>query len=180
MTETREVAVLGGGCFWCTDAVFENLNGVLAVAPGYAGGHTSNPTYRDVCGGRTGHAECTRIEFDPSKISYHDLLAIFFSTHDPTTLNRQGNDSGTQYRSVVFYTGDSQREQAESLIRELNQTGEFASPIVTEVKPLDHFYQAEAYHHHYYSQNPLQPYCQIVIHPKLGKLKKRFQEILKA
>ena len=180
MTDNREVAVLGGGCFWCTDAMFENLNGVLSVAPGYAGGHTTNPTYRDVCGGHTGHAEGTSIEFDPSKISCRDLLVVFFSTHDPTTLNRQGNDVGTQYRSVVFYTSDSQKQQAESLIRELDQSGKFASPIVTEVKSLDHFFQAEEYHHHYYSQNPLQPYCKIVIDPKLGKLKKRFQEILKS
>lgn len=180
MKQNHEVAVFGGGCFWCTEAVFDELNGVISVMPGYAGGSLKNPTYDDVCDGRTGHAEAIRIEFDPSAISYRDLLTVFFATHDPTTPNRQGNDVGTQYRSIVLYASAEQKKQAEGLIRELNDSSVFGKPVVTEVKPLGEFYEAEDYHRKYYANNSYQPYCQFIISPKLQKLHKQFAELLKS
>ncbi|MBI2349455.1 MAG: peptide-methionine (S)-S-oxide reductase MsrA [Deltaproteobacteria bacterium] len=180
MKQNHEVAVFGGGCFWCTEAVFDELNGVISVMPGYAGGSLKNPTYDDVCDGRTGHAEAIRIEFDPSAISYRDLLTVFFATHDPTTPNRQGNDVGTQYRSIVLYASEEQKKQAEGLIRELNDSSVFGKPVVSEVKPLGEFYEAEDYHRKYYANNSYQPYCQFIISPKLQKLHKQFAELLKS
>lgn len=180
MKQNHEVAVFGGGCFWCTEAVFDELNGVISVMPGYAGGSLKNPTYDDVCDGRTGHAEAIRIEFDPSAISYRDLLTVFFATHDPTTPNRQGNDVGTQYRSIVLYASAEQQKQAEGLIQELNNSSAFGKPVVTEVKPLGEFYEAEAYHRKYFANNSYQPYCQFIISPKLQKLHKQFAELLKS
>jgi peptide-methionine (S)-S-oxide reductase len=180
MTQKNETAVFGGGCFWCTEAVFDELNGVISVMPGYAGGSMKDPTYDDVCGGRTGHAEVIRIEFDPAPISYRDLLMAFFATHDPTTLNRQGNDVGTQYRSIILYADDEQKKQAEAFIKELNNSLAFGKPVVTEVKPLGEFYEAEDYHRKYYANNSYQPYCQIVITPKLHKLHKQFAALLKS
>src|SRR5437773_388484 len=158
-----EVAVFGGGCFWCTEAVFDELRGVRSVVSGYAGGNVKNPTYEQVCGGLTGHAEVIKIEFDPSQIGYRDLLTVFFATHDPTTLNRQGNDVGTQYRSIVLYASDEQRREAEAFIKELNETKTFGKPVVTTVEPLGEFYDAEDYHRNYYAKNPYQAYCQYTI-----------------
>jgi peptide-methionine (S)-S-oxide reductase len=180
MTNKNETAVFGGGCFWCTEAVFDRLRGVLSVIPGYAGGSVANPTYEQVCSGRTGHAEAIRIEYDPAQISYRDLLTVFFATHDPTTLNRQGNDVGTQYRSVVLYSDEEQKHQTEAFIKELTDSNAFSGPIVTTLEPLEVFYPAEDYHHKYYDQNPYQPYCQYTIPPKLKKLKQRFAELLKS
>jgi len=180
MEMRTEIAVFGAGCFWCTEAVFEQLRGVVAVTSGYAGGTVPNPSYAQVCTGRTGHAEVARIEFDPAEISYADLLKIFFSTHDPTTLNRQGADMGTEYRSVIFYTTDEQKRAAAACIEELSAAKIFDAPIVTEVKPLTVFYQAEDYHREYYRNNSFAPYCQVVIRPKLSKFHKKFSELLKA
>jgi peptide-methionine (S)-S-oxide reductase len=180
MTQKTEVAVFGGGCFWCTEAVFNELRGVVSVMPGYAGGNVKDPTYEQVCGGKTQHAEVIRIEFDPSQIAYKDLLTVFFATHDPTTLNRQGNDVGTQYRSIILYSNEEQKREAEALIKELNQSSTHGKPVVTEVKPLDEFYEAEDYHRRYYENNPYQPYCQMMIVPKLHKVHKQFTEILKS
>lgn len=174
-----EIAVFGGGCFWCTEAIFERLKGVKSVMPGYTGGTIENPTYEQVSAGNTGHVESIKIDFDPSIISYDDLLTVFFNTHDPTTLNRQGNDVGTQYRSVVFYSNDTQRAKAEALIKELNDSHAYDKPVVTEVRPLEGFYAAEDYHRKYYDNNASQPYCQLIIAPKLEKLQKRFAELLK-
>lgn len=176
MQKNTQVAVFGGGCFWCTEAVFEMLRGVLSVAPGYAGGTTKNPTYEDVCSGETGHAEVIRIEFDPSMISYDDLLTVFFASHDPTTLNRQGNDIGTAYRSIILTTSEEQKEQADAVIKKLNEDGK---RVVTEVAPLETFYEAEAYHHHYFQTHPDQAYCQLVINPKYEKVKEKFQSLMK-
>ncbi len=172
-------AVFGSGCFWCSEAVFESLRGVQSVMPGYAGGNTDHPTYESVCSGETGHAEVIRIEFDPSKISYTDLLTVFFASHDPTSLNRQGNDIGTEYRSIILYTDETQKQQAEAFIKTLNEGDAQGLPVVTEVVPLLVFYEAEPYHHHYFLNNPDQAYCQFVINPKLEKVKKRFHELLK-
>ena len=177
--EKREVAVFGGGCFWCTEAVFDELRGVISVVSGYAGGSTKNPTYEQVCSGSTGHAEVIRIEFDPTEISFRDLMTVFFGTHDPTTLNRQGNDVGTQYRSAIFYANDEQKRQAEAFIKELNDSKAFGKPVVTTVEPLGEFYEAENYHQKYYAQNPYQPYCQFTIPPKLQKLHKQFSALLR-
>ncbi|PIR89504.1 MAG: peptide-methionine (S)-S-oxide reductase [Candidatus Harrisonbacteria bacterium CG10_big_fil_rev_8_21_14_0_10_40_38] len=174
-----EIAIFGGGCFWCTEAVFGELKGVHSVTSGYAGGHTENPTYEEVSSGKTGHAEVIRIEYDPAVISYRDLLTVFFATHDPTTLNQQGADVGTQYRSAIFYTTESQKEEAEKFIEELDASKEEEGDVVTEVRPLDHFYKAEGYHQEYYKNNSSKPYCQVVISPKLKKLKDRFTELLK-
>lgn len=174
----RETAVFGGGCFWCTEAVFQMLKGVVSVAPGYAGGTKENPTYEEVSRGNTGHAEVIRIEFDPSQISYRDLLTVFFATHDPTTPNRQGNDVGPQYRSVILYTTDAQREEAERFIEELNASSPEGTPVITEVRPLEHFWEAEEYHRDYYRQNEAKPYCRIVINPKLKKVKEQFAQLL--
>lgn len=176
---TREVAVFGGGCFWCTEAVFNELRGVISVIPGYAGGTAKNPTYEQVCGGRTGHAEVICIEFDPGQIGYKDLLVVFFATHDPTALNRQGADVGPQYRSVVFYADEQQKRETESVIKEISDSNSYGAPIVTTLEPLTEFYPAEDYHHNYYARNPYQPYCQLTIPPKLTKLHKQFTDLLK-
>jgi peptide-methionine (S)-S-oxide reductase len=180
MNDRTEIAVFGGGCFWCTEAVFEQLSGVVSVMPGYAGGTVKNPTYRQVCTGRTGHAEVVRVEYDPARIPYRNLLTVFFATHDPTSLNRQGADVGTEYRSVVFYTTEDQKRQALAYIDELNASDPRGNPIVTEVAPLDTFYDGEDYHREYFRNNAAQPYCQFVIAPKLTKLHKSFSDLLKS
>jgi peptide-methionine (S)-S-oxide reductase len=173
------IAVFGGGCFWCTEAVFKMLKGVNSVDPGYAGGNIPNPTYEQVSTGRTGHAEAVRIEYDPKWVAYETLLTIFFGSHDPTTLNRQGADIGTQYRSVIFYSNPQQKEAAENFINALNKSSDYGDPIVTEVQPLDTFYPAENYHKDYFAHHPNQPYCLVVINPKLDKVKHKFAELLK-
>lgn len=175
----KEVAVFGGGCFWCTEAVFKMLKGVMSVEPGYAGGTMPNPTYEQVCSGETGHAEVVKIEYDPARVKYRTLLTIFFASHDSTQLNRQGADVGTQYRSVIFYTTEQQREESLKFIEELNSSSEEGSPVVTEVTPLDKFYPAENYHRDYYARNKNQSYCQVIIAPKLQKVQKEFAELLK-
>lgn len=174
----KEVAVFGGGCFWCTEAVFKMLKGVYGVLPGYSGGTVPNPTYEQVFEGDTGHAECTKVEFNPEEVSYRDLLTVFFGSHDPTTLNRQGNDVGTQYRSVIFYTTEKQKEEAENFIREINESNKEGKTIVTEVLPLDVFYEAENYHRDYYERNKEAPYCELVINPKLEKVVQKFSNLL--
>ncbi len=180
MTQTGlELATLGAGCFWCVEAVFSDLKGVSRVESGYSGGHIKNPAYKEVCAGRTGHAEVIRIEFDPKQISFQQLLEVFFLTHDPTTLNRQGADVGTQYRSAIFYHSEDQKKIAESAIQALSETGEWQSPIVTVVEPLKNYFPAENYHQDYFKNNSDQPYCAAVIRPKLEKFKKRFAELLK-
>jgi peptide-methionine (S)-S-oxide reductase len=176
----NDLAVFGGGCFWCTEAVFDELRGVISVVSGYAGGSTKNPTYEQVCSGGTGHAEVIRIEFDPTQISFSDLMTVFFATHDPTTLNRQGNDVGTQYRSTILYANEEQKRLAEALIKELNESKTFGKPVVTTAEPLGEFYAAEDYHQKYYANNPYQPYCQYSIPPKLNKLYKQFSQLLKS
>ncbi len=178
--QKNQVAVFGGGCFWCTEAVFDELRGVVSVMPGYAGGQTKSPTYEQVCGERTGHAEVIKIDFDPGRIAYRDLLTVFFATHDPTTLNRQGNDAGTQYRSIVLYANEQQKLEAERFMKELDDSQSHGDPVVTEVKPLGEFYAAEDYHRKYYANNPYQPYCQALIPPKLRKVHKQFAELLKS
>ena len=170
----KEVATLAGGCFWCTEAVFSIVKGVEKVEPGYSGGSVPNPTYEQVTTGTTGHAEAGQVTFDPSAISFREILEIFFATHDPTTLNRQGPDIGTQYRSVIFYHNEEQKAMAKKVIAELNSEGIWDAPIVTQVKPLKAFYKAETYHKDYYKKHPNQPYCQQVITPKLFKLQQRF------
>lgn len=175
----REVATLGGGCFWCLEAVYDEVKGVTDVVSGYAGGAMRNPTYEQVCGGRTGHAEVVQVTFDPAVINYREILEIFFTIHDPTTLNRQGADVGTQYRSAIFYHNDDQKMVAESLIEELNAQKIWDSPIVTQVAPLDNFYMAEDYHQEYFARNPYQPYCMAVVAPKVSKFRKHFLEMLK-
>jgi peptide-methionine (S)-S-oxide reductase len=168
-----ELATLGGGCFWCVEAPMKELRGVHEVTSGYAGGHVENPTYEQVCSETTGHAEVVQVEFDPEVISYRELLAVFFAVHDPTTMNRQGPDVGSQYRSAVFYHSDEQREVAESLIEELEREGVY-DEVVTEVDPLETFYEAEEYHQDYYEKNPNQPYCAVQIPPKLEKVREKF------
>ncbi len=180
MKQKTELAVFGGGCFWCTEAVFDELRGVVSVMPGYAGGSVKNPTYEQVCGEITGHAEATRIEFDPGQIAYRDLLTVFFATHDPTTLNRQGDDVGTQYRSIILCTTEEQKLEAEKFIKELNDSSPHGKPVVTEVKPQGQFYEAEEYHRKYYENNSYQSYCQIVITPKLEKVHKQFTDLVKS
>ena len=175
----KEVATLGGGCFWCLEAVFDELQGVEQVVSGYAGGHVPNPTYQQVCTGTTGHAEVVQITFDPQVISYRDLLHVFFAVHDPTTPNRQGADVGPQYRSIILYHDEGQKQVAEEVIAELEAAGVWANPIVTEVVPFQAFYPAEAYHQQYFKRNPWQPYCQVVIAPKLAKLREVFGARLK-
>jgi peptide-methionine (S)-S-oxide reductase len=175
----NEVATLAGGCFWCTEAVFSIVKGVERIEPGYTGGSVPNPTYEQVSSGTTGHAEAAQITFDPSVISFREILVIFFATHDPTTLNRQGPDVGTQYRSVVLYHNAEQKATAEQVIAELDKEGIWNAPIVTQVEPLKVFYKAETYHKDYYKKHPTQPYCQQVITPKLMKLQQRFLEKLK-
>lgn len=179
MENNTELAVFGGGCFWCTEAVFKMLRGVHTVNPGYAGGTTENPTYSQVSLGNTGHAEVISIEYDPHMIQYTDLLTVFFASHDPTTLNRQGADVGTQYRSIILYTTEDQKIDAEKFIADLNASSEFGNPIVTEIKPLDKFYIAENYHKDYFENHPDASYCEIVINPKLEKVQKQFAELLK-
>ncbi|KKB63959.1 peptide methionine sulfoxide reductase [Robbsia andropogonis] len=175
-----EEAVLGGGCFWCTEAVFLQVDGVLTVESGYAGGHVSNPTYEAICTGTTGHAEVVRVRYDPAKLRYRDVLEIFFATHDPTTLNRQGNDVGTQYRSVVFTLNNAQAEQARQVIAALNAENVFGQPIVTEVTALDgNYFPAEAYHQDYFAHHPNQGYCAYVIAPKVAKMRMAFAHRLK-
>jgi peptide-methionine (S)-S-oxide reductase len=180
MSDKTEIAVFGEGCFWCTEAVFEQVRGVLSVKSGFAGGTLPNPTYAQVCTGRTGHAEVARIEFDPAQVSYEDLLTVFFATHDPTTLNRQGADVGTEYRSIILYATPMQKRAAENCIEELSRSDAFGAPIVTEIKPLEAFYPAEDYHAQYYRNNAFAPYCQVVIAPKLAKFHKKFAELIKA
>ena len=177
---SQEVAIFGSGCFWCSEAVFSELRGVIKVEPGYAGGSVPNPTYEDVCTDTTGHAEVAQVTFDPSVISYRELLEVLFSTHDPTTLNRQGADEGTQYRSVVFYSSDAQKKEAEGIIRELTDDKVFREPIVTEVAPLRAFYPAEDYHREYFRRNPSKPYCRAVVAPKLAKFRSHWKAKLKA
>lgn len=179
MNEHTETATLGGGCFWCTEAVFDDVEGVEEVVSGYMGGEVPDPTYEQVCGGATGHAEVIQLRFDPDRISFREILEIFFATHDPTTLNRQGADVGTQYRSVVFHHSDEQKRVAEELIREIDETGAFDAPVVTEVSPASRFYRAEAYHQDYYRRNGSQPYCQVVIAPKLAKFRKTYADRLR-
>lgn len=174
----KEITVFGGGCFWCTEAVFKMMKGVSSVLPGYAGGHTENPTYEEVCGGDTGHAEAVQIEYDPSQVKYTDLLTVFFGSHDPTTLNRQGADVGTQYRSVVFYTTPKQKEETEKFIKEINNSNSAGAAVVTEVVPLDKFYEAEEYHKDYYANHKSAGYCQVVINPKLEKVQKKYANLL--
>ncbi|HTO73952.1 MAG TPA: peptide-methionine (S)-S-oxide reductase MsrA [Gemmatimonadales bacterium] len=176
---TTELATLAGGCFWCLEAAFQQLKGVIKVRSGYAGGRVANPTYEQVCSGTTGHAEVVQIEFDPAQIDYADLLGVFFTIHDPTTLNRQGADAGTQYRSAIFYHSAAQKAQAEAAIVELDAADLWGAPIVTQLLPLDHFYPAEAYHQDYFLRNPNQPYCAAVVAPKVAKVRKHFFERLK-
>lgn len=176
---SQEIAIFGGGCFWCTEAIFRMLRGVISVTPGYAGGTLPNPTYEQVYSGETGHAEVIKIEYDPLQISYNDLLTVFFATHDPTTPNRQGNDIGTQYRSIILYTNEEQKSVAQQFIQHINASSPNGQPIVTEVKPFDRFYEAEDYHKNYYAQNTAQPYCKIIINPKLEKVQKKFAALLK-
>jgi len=174
-----EVAVLGGGCFWCLEAVYQQMEGVVSVESGYMGGRTPDPTYQDVCAGSTGHVEVVRITFDPDFASYRDILEVFFTTHDPTTRDRQGNDVGTQYRSVIFYGSDEQRSTAEKLIRELDAKHIWDDPIVTAVEPAATFYRAEDYHQNYFRDNAQQPYCTFVVAPKVRKFREKFAHKLR-
>lgn len=180
MSNEREVATLGGGCFWCVEAVLERLRGIEDVVSGYAGGQVKNPSYREVCGGKTGHAEVVQITYDPGEISYRELLEVFFTTHDPTTPNRQGADVGPQYRSIILYHDDEQKRIAEEVLREIDASDLWDDPVVTEIEPLETFYRAEDYHQDYYRSNTMQPYCQVVIAPKVAKLRKQYLEKLKA
>jgi peptide-methionine (S)-S-oxide reductase len=176
---TIQTAVFAGGCFWCTEAIFQNLRGVKSVVSGYTGGNVENPDYEAVSSGSTGHAEAIKIEFDPTQISYTDLLEVFFATHDPTTLNRQGNDIGTQYRSAIFYASEEQRKLAQEFIQKVELEKIYTSPIVTKLEPLGEFYAAEEYHKNYFLNNPTKAYCQVVINPKLEKFKQKFSNLLK-
>jgi peptide-methionine (S)-S-oxide reductase len=178
-TTASETAILGGGCFWCLEAVFDGLDGVLSVESGYAGGTGDRPTYEDVCTGSTGHAEVVRVTFDPAVLSFRDLLKVFFTIHDPTTLNRQGNDVGTQYRSVIFCQSEEQRATAEAVIAELAAAKLWRNPIVTEVAGAAPFHEAESYHQEYFDRNPRQPYCALVVEPKVAKFRKQFADRLK-
>ncbi|MEO6489750.1 MAG: peptide-methionine (S)-S-oxide reductase MsrA [Ferruginibacter sp.] len=177
--QTNEVATFGNGCFWCTEAVFQLLNGVVSVKSGYSGGDVANPDYRTVCTGLTGHAECLQITYDPTIISFEELLEVFWKTHDPTTLNRQGNDIGSQYRSVIFYHGEMQKDLAQAYMDKLNNSGTYPNPIVTTLEVFTKFYPAENYHQDYYLQNGIAPYCQFVVKPKVEKFKKSFNGKLK-
>ncbi len=171
--------MFGGGCFWCTEAVFKMLKGVISVLPGYAGGVKENPTYREVSSGNTGHAEVIKIEFDAKLVKFRDLLTVFFATHDPTTVNRQGRDVGTQYRSIILYTNPEQKKEAEKFVKEVDESSEKGGKVVTEIKPLNKFFEAESYHKDYYAKNSVMPYCQVIINPKLEKVQKEFSELLK-
>lgn len=172
-------ATFAGGCFWCLEAVFDQVKGVESVESGYTGGHVKNPSYREVCNENTGHAEAVQIHYDGNVVSYQDLLNVFFGIHDPTTLNRQGADIGTQYRSAIFYHNEDQRNIAEKFIKDLDMQKIFDNPIITEVVPLDKFYMAEDYHQEYFEKNPYQPYCMVVVSPKVAKFRKSFQNLLK-
>ncbi|HEX8737837.1 MAG TPA: peptide-methionine (S)-S-oxide reductase MsrA, partial [Pyrinomonadaceae bacterium] len=174
-----ETATLGAGCFWCVEAVFDDLKGVESVESGYSGGHTENPSYQEVCSETTGHAEVAQIKFDPEVISFKEILQVFFAVHDPTTLNRQGNDVGTSYRSAIFYHDENQKRIAEEVIREVTAEGVYDDPIVTEVTAFDKFYPAEDYHQEYFANNPNQPYCAAVVAPKVSKFRKKFVDRLK-
>lgn len=176
---SAETATLAGGCFWCLEAVYENLKGVESVVSGYAGGKRPNPSYEQVCSGATGHAEVVRITFDPAVVSYRELLEVFFTIHDPTTLNRQGADAGTQYRSAIFYHDETQKRAAESVVTELSAQGLWTDPVVTEILPAPAFYPAEDYHQHYFARNPTQGYCNAVVAPKVAKFRKQFMNKLK-
>lgn len=178
-TANLETATLGAGCFWCVEAVFDDLNGVEDVMSGYSGGHSENPTYREVCDGTTGHAEVVQVKFDPAVISFKEVLHAFFSVHDPTTLNRQGHDIGTQYRSAIFYHSDEQKQIAEEAIAEITAEGVFDDPIVTEVTAFEKFYPAEDYHQEYFANNPSQPYCAAVVAPKVAKFRQKYVNKLK-
>ena len=179
MKKQKEIAAFGGGCFWCGEAVFKRLRDVENVTSGYAGGTVKNPTYEQVCSGKTGYAEVIKVEYDPSVISYEQLLSVFFSTHDPTQVNRQGPDVGNQYRSSLFYTTKEQEHTAQLFIRQLEEGGVYKGAIVTEVKPLTNFYKAEVYHQGYYERNRDAPYCQMVIDPKIQKLQQKYAHLLK-
>ncbi len=179
MDTKLETAIFGGGCFWCTEAVFGQLRGVLSVTSGYAGGQLDNPTYEQVSMGNTGHAEVIKFEYNPEQISFGDLLEVFFATHDPTTLNRQGNDVGTQYRSVIFSANDEQKKIAIEFLKKLETDRIFTDPVVTTIEPLVKFYPAEDYHQNYFNRNGGKPYCQVVINPKLEKFRKKFASLLK-
>ena len=174
-----ETATLAAGCFWCVEAVFDDLQGVEDVVSGYSGGHTQDPTYQQVCSETTGHAEVVQIKFDPAVLSFADLLRVYFTVHDPTTLNRQGNDIGTSYRSAIFYRSDEQRQTAEQVIAEITAEGIYDNPIVTEVTPFDKFWPAEDYHQEYFANNPTQPYCAGVVAPKVAKFRQKFVDRLK-
>ncbi len=174
----QETAVFGGGCFWCTEAVFKMLKGVKEVLPGYSGGILENPTYEQVSSGKTGHAECTQVFYDPKEIKYEDLLTVFFGSHDPTTLNKQGPDIGTQYRSVIFYSTEKQKEIARDFIKRLNSSSKIGNPIVTELLPFTKFYVAENYHKDYYENHKNDPYCEVIINPKLDKVAHNYRELL--
>ena len=179
-TTSLQVATLGGGCFWCTEAIYLEVRGVKKVESGYSGGHVPNPTYRQVCSETTGHAEVVQVTFDPEVVSYREILQVFFATHDPTTLNRQGADVGTQYRSAVFYHDEEQKMIAEEVISEITSEGIWDDPIVTEVVPFEEFYVAEDYHQNYFARNGYQPYCQVIIAPKVAKFRKEHLDRLKA
>jgi len=181
MSESNlEIATLGAGCFWCVEAVFDDLRGVVDVVSGYSGGHTDNPTYKEVCSESTGHAEVAQITFDPKIISFKEILQVFFAVHDPTTLNRQGNDVGTSYRSAIFYHDDEQKHVAEEVIKEVTEEGVYDDPIVTEVTPFEKFWPAENYHQEYFANNASQPYCMAVVAPKVAKFRKKFVDKLKS
>ncbi len=177
--EKNESIILGGGCFWCLETIYKQVRGVISVVPGYAGGHTPNPTYERVSTGTTGHAEVVKIIFDNTQINLDDILAVFFSIHDPTTPDRQGHDIGPQYRSAVYFTNQNQEKNIQNFIRSLKNDSVYKDPIITEIKPLDTFYEAEDYHHDYFAKNPTQTYCQIIINPKLQKFKEKWQKLLK-
>ena len=179
MNSGKEIATLAGGCFWCLEAVYAGLRGVESVESGYIGGRTANPGYEEVCGGETGHAEAVRITYDPAAVSFSDLLQVFFTIHDPTTLNRQGHDVGTQYRSAIFYHSPEQQAAAEGMIKRLGVAGLWTDPIVTEVAPASTWYPAEKYHQEYYERNQNQPYCRAVVAPKVAKFRRQFLEKLK-
>ncbi|CAN5205042.1 peptide-methionine (S)-S-oxide reductase MsrA [soil metagenome] len=177
--QNLETATLGAGCFWCVEPIFDDLRGVEAVVSGYSGGHAENPTYQQVCSETTGHAEVIQVKFNPEEISFKEILQIFFSVHDPTTLNRQGNDVGTSYRSAIFYHSDEQKRVADEVIKEVTEEGIYDNPIVTQVAPFDKFYVAENYHQEYFANNPNQPYCAAVVAPKVAKFRKKFVDRLK-
>ena len=179
MSGTQEIATLGGGCFWCLEAVFKDLRGVTSVMSGYAGGHVANPSYHAVCSGRTGHAEVVQVKFDPIQLAYADLLRVFFSIHAPTTVDRQGNDVGSQYRSIILTHSDAQRETAEAVMREVTEAQIWPGKLVTQIEPLKAFYEAEAEHHDYFARNPWTGYCQVVVAPKVVKFRKQFADRLK-